>query len=276
MKICILGDYHHKNIIGLRLMINYLRWTIVNSIEEADIVMSSNVEIDTRRYTGKKFIFGPHFSVFPNEVVKRLSGGIYIQPSEQVVNLWVKEFEFTGIPVKSLPFPVDTGKFVPAKEKTDEVFIYFKRRDPEELKRVVQLFANIKHHIFVYGSYSEQNYANIVSRCRYGVWIGTHESQGFALEEALSMNTPLLVWDVTSMKQEYGQYQMVDKPLALSTAPYWDNSCGMKVYSYDELVNRLEEFVVGIPTKNPRQFILDTLSVDDCAYRLMQIYKELC
>lgn len=40
MKIFIYSKGHHKNEIGLKILINYNKWITVNSIEEADIIFS--------------------------------------------------------------------------------------------------------------------------------------------------------------------------------------------------------------------------------------------
>ena len=48
--------------------------------------------IDTSKFPNKKFIFGPHFSVFPNYKLENIKNDNnnckYIQPSEWVSQLW--------------------------------------------------------------------------------------------------------------------------------------------------------------------------------------------
>ena len=51
--------------------------------------------------------------------------------------------------------------------------------------------------------YNETDYINYLKECKYGIWVDAHESQGFALEEALSLDVPLLVWNIKSLNQEY-------------------------------------------------------------------------
>ena len=50
--------------------------------------------------------------------------------------------------------------------------------------------------------YPEEEYIKYLQESKYGIWLGAHESQGFALEEALAINVPLLVWNVKYMSQE--------------------------------------------------------------------------
>jgi hypothetical protein len=93
--------------------------------------------------------------------------------------------------------------------------------------------------------------------------MGCHESQGFALEEALAMDVSLLVWSVTRMDQESGQavpYRHVAS--RAETAPYWDDHCGVRITEAAELTNDLERLLAGCTGGSfaPRQFVVETLS----------------
>jgi len=105
-----------------------------------------------------------------------------------------------------------------------------------------------------------------------GIWVGAHESQGFALQEALSCDVPLIVWNIRSMNQELGS-NLPDIPA--TTIPYWNEQCGEFFYDKTEWETVFSKFqnncVLG--TYNPRQFILDNLSVDICEKRFMNIIR---
>ena len=77
MKILIIGRFHNKNEVGLNYMLQYLGWNFkngsVNDIPNYDVVYMPNNPIDTSKYPNKKFIFGPHFSVFPNQKLRRIN-----------------------------------------------------------------------------------------------------------------------------------------------------------------------------------------------------------
>jgi hypothetical protein len=210
MKILILGNYHFKNKFFLDYYISS-NYELVNNIDLADIIFSSNLYISIDKYPKKKFILGPHFSVFPNNITLQFNNvynnAIYIQPSDWVVNLWKNEFNFNQLPLYSIPFGVNTEKFKPdINIQKKNVFIYFKNRNPDHLNNIKQFLnnKNINYKIFSYqDKYSEETYLSYLQTCSYGIWIGCHESQGFALQEALSCNMPLLVWNVKYMKEEY-------------------------------------------------------------------------
>ena len=70
MKILIVDSFHHKNMTGFKLLLNNINYEYkfgnINEINDFDIVYSPNNPIDASNYPSKKFIFGPHFSIFPN------------------------------------------------------------------------------------------------------------------------------------------------------------------------------------------------------------------
>ena len=167
--ILIIGDFHHKNKIGLINILEYLKLSYkfgkVSDIENYDIIYSPSQAINTSLYPNKKFIFGPHFSVFPDNKLLKINNihknSVYIQPSEWVVDLWINMNVKNFLPIKSFPFPVDTDKFSFKEDinlKTD-IFIYFKRRNPDELTFVESFLKtkSINYRIFDYVKRYDEN-----------------------------------------------------------------------------------------------------------------------
>ena len=95
-----------------------------------------------------------------------------------------------------------------------------------------------------------------------------HESQGFALQESLSCNVPLLVWNIKSMNQEYGQNY---DDIPATTIPYWDERCGEYFYKIEELEDKFNLFLSKIELYKPREYILDNLSFEVCEQKLLNI-----
>lgn len=277
MKVCILGNYHHKNRESLNFTIKYLEWELTD-LSRADVVISANQFIDITKYPNKKFIFGPHFSVFPNSTVKRFdnryNNAIYIQPSEWAANVWNKHYKYTTLPIRSYAFGVNTEQFKPVDgENKTEVILYCKRRKPSELQFVKDFLKSkdITPHIFDYVKrYNQQDYIKVLQKCKWAVWLGAHESQGFALEEALSCNVPLLVWNVRSMNQEYG---LNYDDIIASTIPYWSEECGEYFYEESELVSTYEKFISKLNSYEPRKFIVETMSREKRALALQQLIE---
>lgn len=274
MKIFIYNtSFHNKNKNFIEYFINKYH-TRVNNINDADIIYSPDKYIDIHLYPTKRFLFGPHFSVFPNNVVSKFNNvhnnAIYIQPSQPSVDTWQKEFNFKAIPMKAMPFGVDTQRFIGNDKSTrNNIVVYYKSRDPKEMNLLIKFLnnKNLKYKIFSYEQkYSEEDFLSYIKTCKYGIVLGRHESQGFAIEEMLSCDVPLLVWGVTLRNQEYPyRKEYIHIKSNVSTVPYWNSECGELFYNYTELEKGFTKFINNIDNYKPRQFILDNLSMEKCS-----------
>jgi len=283
MKILIIGRFHPKNAGGLIKIAKYLNYDIkygsVNDIPNSDIIFIPDNVLDTTKFDkNKKFIFGPHLSVFPDKRLYLINNmnknSIYIQPSEWAKQVWIHINNI--IPLKVFYFPVNTEKFKPiTNNERKKVFIYFKRRKNEELNVITSFLnnKNIEYKIFDYiKRYDEEDYLKYLQNSKYGIILGAHESQGFAIEEALSCNVPLLVWNVNSMSQEEG----INYPnISATSIPYWDNRCGEYFYKKEDFKSKYNEFISKLDTYKPREFVLENLSVEKCAENFKKINNIL-
>ena len=275
MKILIHGSLHHKNIQGLKQILEFLNYEYtfsnkLDNIKNYDIVYSPSSPI--RGMYRNKFIYGPHFSVFPDEKLKQIQGqrAIYIQPSEWAKEAWGKQH----IPIKVFSFPVDTDRFSPM-QKDNTVFVYTKRRDPRHVKFVCDFLKqkNINFVLFDYiQRYREEDYLKILQQAKYGIIIDAHESQGFAIEEALSCNVPLLVWNVKTMNQEWkSRYNTIP----CTSIPYWDERCGHFFYEQEEFLQAFQTFTENLQQYKPREYILENMSTEPCARRFEELVKNI-
>ena len=287
MKILFIkSDIHSKNYHAIMKYKNVSFLTINNMINldeidltQFDAVYSPCQPINVNRYPDTKFIFGPHFSVFPekNQMdIIREKNTIYIQPSKWAVDVWKNNTLCNNIKLQSLPFGVDTYRFNNTKSisEREKVFIYFKYRDPNDLL-LIQNFLhnkNYDYHIFSYrNGYNEEDYLNYLKEAKFGIWVGGHESQGFALEEALSCNVPLLVWNVKSMNQEYGSNY---HDISATSIPYWDERCGEYFYNFNEIENVFNQFITKLEIYKPRDYVLENLSIDICEEKFIHLIRN--
>lgn len=285
MKVLLINISIHKK--NLHALLNYnIEITNVDScnlnfidLNNFDIVYSPSQPIDVKKYSNTKFIFGPHFSVFPENYIEIIKGknSLYIQPSKWVVDLW-KAFPIcSDLNLQHLPFGVDTKNFSPIKNISDrdKIFIYHKRRNPQDLI-ILQTFLkslNINFRIFDYvNKYPEEEYINYLKDSKFGIWLSAHESQGFALEEALSCDVPLLVWNVTSLNQEY-RSNYPDKPA--TTIPYWDDRCGESFTEFNDLPSVFNTFIDNLQNYKPREYILENLSIKKCSEKFINIVNNI-
>jgi hypothetical protein len=277
---------HDKN---HHALMNYrnIEFTTIYSVDEVerydltqyDCVFSPGTPIDVSKYPTTKFIFGPHFSIFPEKNKMEIIYGdnaVYIQPSDWARDVFINNF-FCKNKIESMPFGVDTNKFNKIKPINDrnEVFVYFKNRSPSELETVQNLLnsKNINYKVFSYHNrYHENDYVNYLQNSKYGIWVGGHESQGFGLQEALSCDVPLLVWSVKSMNQEYGSSY---EDIPATTVPYWDECCGEVFYNSSDLENTYNKFMKNIEYYEPREFILENLSMEVCENKLMETINNI-
>ena len=275
MKILFIDMYMHPK--NLHALFNYnieitkiydTNLDLIN-LDNYDVVYSPSQPINVKKYPTTKFIFGPHFSVFPENNIEIIKGtnSLYIQPSKWVVDLWNNFPLCRDLKIQDIPFGVDTKKFSPIKNicNRDNIFIYHKRRNPEDLN-ILQSFLknlNINFKIFDYvNKYSEEEYLNYLKESKFGIWLTAHESQGFALEEALSCDVPLLVWNITSLNQEYGSNY---PNLPATTLSYWDKRCGEYFTNNNELYTIFNIFINNLENYKPREYILENLSIEKCS-----------
>lgn len=295
-KVLLISTYlHEKNFLALAQYPN-IEFDIIDNprlISSVDIgkykyIYSPGILLPpaiTERFSNTLFILGPHISVFPNpqicSAISYKKNVIYVQPSKWAHDVWAQNEICNGIQFKILPFGVDVEKFCPSLLKTaagepqqKKAFIYFKRRHPAELAAMKEFLESAGYQVCVFDyvkKYQEQHYINTLREPGiFGVWIGSHESQGFALEEALSCNVPLLVWNVTSMNQEHGG-NLPDYPA--TTIPYWDERCGEHFTNYYELARIFPRFLQGIEEKkySPRNYILENLTFEKCEKKFIDI-----
>jgi hypothetical protein len=248
-------------------------------LSQFDCVYSPHVVIDVSKYPNTKFLFGPHFSVFPETHQMNLINSpntTYVQPSEWAAKVWINNPKCNGIKIKTLPFGLDTDIFksdIPNNER-EKVFVYFKARDPL-LLQIIEFYLKekkIDYVVFNYrATYPEHVYIEYLKNSKYGIWVGIHESQGFGLEEALTLNVPLLVWNVKSMNQEYGAGY---EDIPATTIPYWDERCGEYFYNLSELENKFNLFISKLETYKPRDYILENLTLEKCEQKLIDIIKN--
>lgn len=293
MKLLLVGNgLHHKNAFALNSYKNILI-THVSSVDQLsemdltvfDCVYSPALPICVSLYPTTRFLFGPHFSVLPdNNQLSIIKGNsVYIQPSEWAVNVWKNNAICNGLALKPLPFGVDTDRFCPTHQfcPTDQpsnkqlVFVYFKHRNPADLVFITNHLSSmgISFRIFGYSNrYSESEYLHYLQQSKYGIWVDAHESQGFALEEALSCNVPLLVWNVVSFRQEYGS-NYPDVPA--TTVPYWDGRCGELFYQGSEFPRIFSQFLAKLSQFTPREYILENLTIDLCEQKMVDLIESM-
>ena len=276
---------HSKNEEGLIRMLNYLKWEYkFGSIDDINddkwkIIYSPSEPLDFTKNPNKLWLFGPHFCMYDGEkkfekINVKQDNIILTQPSKWPADVYKFMHPELIINMKTLSFPVNTDRFneVNNINQRTEVLIYYKNRKMSELSFIVDNLnqRNINNfRIFSYThKYDENDFINYLKVCKYAIIVDRHESQGFAIEEMLSCNIPLLVWNVKSLNQEEG---FIHPDYPATSIPYWDERCGEFFYNADEFNDKYKLFIDNLDKYKPREFIMDTLSTEKCAERLKLI-----
>lgn len=296
MKVLFHGPNHPKNVKGLELMcassgVELVLTdddTRVTDHDDYDIVILNTRFIDPSRIHEKaKIIFGPQHFVFPKGP---LSGPLNPAWADRCVynclSPWVstlfQEFGGLQVPVVNFPFSVDTERFSPsaaAAAKTLDCIVYIKHREQtfvENALKVIQA-TGLNYRIFKYGSYKEQAYLESLQQAKCMIVIDAHESQGFALQEAMATNVPLLVLNATTMFDEW-QYGQVYrewcglKKLDCTSVPYFSKDCGVIIKDIAELEGAIHTMMENYTSYNPRAYILETLSAKPCMKRILDSF----
>lgn len=290
------GQPHHKNWDGIQRMCKScnIEFEYTNSIErlkrnDYDILYCIMNYIDPNIIPNNiKIIYGPQFWVFPSGPVvgkykPELEGRcVFNSLSPWVGNYYLELAKEFIMPIAYLPFAVDINKFVPIdNEKEFDCIVYIKRRTNDLIRYTIELLTQkgLKCKFFKYGSYNENDYMDALHKCKFMLTLDAHESQGFALEEAMSSGVPLLVMDATSMYDETNDgihstfnHARPNKLLATSV-PYWSDECGIKITKQEDLANAIDKMMETYKSYTPRDYIVRTLSDEVCMKRILDYFK---
>jgi len=228
-------------------------------------------------------VAGPNIYILPKNIPRSIdmSRLVYIQPSKWIRDFWM-DTGFARCPLDVWPTAIDSKEFSEReKSENGHVLIYYKQRSAEELDFVKSIFEKkrIRYEVITYGSYRQEEYVEKLKGARYVLWLGRHETQGIALEEALSMNVPMVVWDVNSIgqwlprKKDESLYTPEELAYTNTTsAEYFDERCGIKTKIKDEIESSIEKMETDWNTFSPRQYILENLGLEKQARELLYLF----
>lgn len=212
----------------------------------------------------ERLIIGPNVCKLPNENEFIMSGEYksLIVPSEWVKILYSKWINTDKINVWGSG--IETDKFTDTSNNTKSIdfLIYFKNRGYQELTRIENALTlkGYSYTTLIYGSYTENQLLIETGRCKFCIVIVNTESQGIAIQEIMSTNTPLIVMD----KTYWDEMPDVDA----TSVPYWSDECGIKIIDIDELDSAIEKINIGV---SPRNFIVENLNLLKSASDLLKI-----
>ena len=239
-------------------------------------------------FIGNPVVAGPNIAVLPKDLPKFRKklhpNSIYLHPSDWAVDVW-RFLGFSECKLSAWPVGVDVDEFdFTDRVRANKILIYLKERDEELLIKSKEILTRLGYKITVihYGRYKQEDYQKALSESDFGIWIGRFESQGIALQEALSTGLPLIVVDALSLfdvkseiKKGYVGYDFPKKlsSVKTSSAPYFDDRCGIKIDSIEDLEKAINELEARYSEFNPRDFVKSELSLDGRANQLIGYLK---
>jgi len=141
--------------------------------------------------------------------------------------------------------------------REDKCLIYFKKRKTSDLEQLINFLKekNQKYILFDYGLYDNSQLKKASKECNFGIIMSRPETQGFGIQEIMSCNLPILVWD-----QTINYYEHLE--LSGTTVTIWNEKCGKIVYELDELIKIFDSFKNNLNLYNPAQLVLEQLTFE--------------
>ena len=123
--------------------------------------------------------------------------------------------------------------------------------------------------IIKYGTYKESEFIQMMKKAKFAFIIDSCESQGLAIQEIMSCNLPLFVWNVKIWKDRGEKYEV-----PATSIPYWSNICGEVIYEKDEIKEKLSLFLKDFKNYNPRKYILENLTLEKQAKEIIKLFEK--
>lgn len=291
------GIPHHKNWEAIQRMCKScnIDFEYTNNIERLkydnyDILYCTSNYVDPYIISNRiKIIYGPQFWIIPEPpIVGKLKSDLVNRCVYNSLSKWVGDYYLELateliFPISYFPFSVNTEKFKPfyGIEKVYDCIVYIKRRSNSLINYALDILnkKELKYKIFRYGSYNEDDYLDSLQKAKFMLTLDAHESQGFALEEAMSCNIPLLVMDATSMYDETNDginssyNYLKPKNLIATSVPYWSEECGIKITEHSDLSDAIYRMLNSYQLFTPRDYIIRTLSDEVCMKRILDYFN---
>ena len=147
--------------------------------------------------------------------------------------------------------------------------VYYKRRDLEELWKVRDFLAErkITYNLMEYGHYSQDALEILAPESDFCFVLNGTESQGLAVQEIMSYNTPMFVWDIESWEDQGPEWSV-----PATSIPYWSDECGERFVNVNDMDVTFDKFYSRICEYNPRKYVEDNLSYKASVKKLLEIF----
>lgn len=140
-----------------------------------------------------------------------------------------------------------------------DCLIYFKNRELKSLNEIISFLKNknIRYKVLTYGDYKNKQLVKYALKSKFGLILGSTESQGIAINELMATNLPLFVID-----KNINNYENIR--LHGTTVPYWSSECGEKILDLNDFKMNFQRFLKNYEsnTYKPNNLINEKLSFE--------------
>lgn len=212
------------------------------------------------------------FSKYPN--IKRIL----------VPGNWICEMfkPYYGNKVVAWPTGIDTESWTPVGQSPRYDFLIYNKIDhlayrDSLLKPILSILEKkgLSYQLITYGTYNQEELKTKLALCRSAIFLSRSETQGFAYQQILATDTPVLAWDKNEYWEDPSYYPHKVKYQPVSAVPYWDDRCGLKFRGMNDFGDQLERFLNTLGNFKPRDFIMENLTLERCAEKYIKIYNEV-
>ena len=231
-----------------------------------------NAHVKHSKLTLENCVIGPQIWMFDSHVAELKENPNYyksiITPSQWVKDLYVTKFGYPEDKISVWPVGITLPK--PERKKEYGCLVYYKRRDQAELSKVRAFLADrhITYNVMEYGNYSQNALEILAPESEFCFVLNGTESQGIAIQEIMSYNTPMFVWDIKSWEDQGPEWSV-----PATSIPYWSPECGEWFVNPDDMEFTFNQFYSRIGEYNPRKYIEDNLSYKKSVEKLLEIFN---
>ena len=230
-----------------------------------------NAHLKHSKLTLENCVIGPQIWMFDSHVSELKENPHYyksiITPSQWVKDLYVNKFGYPEDKISVWPVGITLPEY--ERKKEYGCLVYYKRRDQAELSKVRELLSDrhIPYNVMEYGNYSQNALEILAPESDFCFVLNGTESQGIAIQEIMSYNTPMFVWDIESWEDQGPEWSV-----PATSIPYWSDECGERFVNVDDMDVTFDKFYSRIGEYNPRKYVEDNLSYKKSVEKLLEIF----
>ncbi|MGI5865677.1 MAG: WecB/TagA/CpsF family glycosyltransferase [Myxococcales bacterium] len=129
-------------------------------------------------------------------------------------------------------------------------------------------------HRLRYRGYQHSSYRKLLGQARAMLFLCEHETQGFAYQEAMASNVPVLAWD-NGLWCDPHRLRFGHAPVPATSVPYFSAECGERFRGWDDFPEKAELFWSRLASYEPRRYVARELSFEGSAQLYLRYYRSL-